>query len=311
MTVVDPDSSGSDVAGRRTETGPRLVRALGGWAPTIALGVFLVIFTPFGRAIGHQPLFGLALGFAVATPLERRWKRHDIPVLRDGFRTDVLHFVFTHPMRLLCTGASVGLCYLALQSFVFGPTQRWVHGLNLWQTAIVAYLGVGLAYYAEHRAAHTWGWLWKFHAVHHSPQKLDWLAATRLHPFEGFLGGFILGPPLILFGFEVDDFAIGGAIFGIIDVMIHANVNWRMRWLDGIVPTPEYHHWHHVSAPVRDVNFSTPVFDMVFGTYHMPKDGSRPEHYGIDEELPSTYLGQLAWSFRRKPSDAQTTEIAS
>lgn len=293
-TMPSADPPASAVAGPR-----KVVDALGGWAPTLAIATALLVWTPVGTAIGHQPLIGLVLGFAVATPLERRWKRHDHPILRQGLRTDVLHFMFTHPLRIASTALAAGICYVVLSPLTIAPTREWVAGLNTWQTAVAAYLGVAVAYYFEHRAAHSWGWLWRFHAVHHSSERLDWLAATRLHPFEGFLGGFIIAPPLILFGFEASDFAIGGAVFGILDVMVHANVNWRMRWLDGIVATPEYHHWHHVSAPVRDVNFSLPIVDMLFGTYHMPDDGSRPEIYGIDDDLPDSYLGQLAWSFRR------------
>lgn len=169
--------------------------------------------------------------------------------------------------------------------------------------------GRAVAYYAEHRLAHRWAFLWRFHAVHHSPTQLDWLAATRLHPVEGLIGGFILRPPLIVLGFEPADFAIGAAVLGILDVMVHANVNWRLRFLDGIVVTPEYHRWHHVSAPVRDVNFSLPVIDKLFGTYYMPGDGSRPEVYGIDQSFPADgYLRQLAWPFRRTDRSRPGTE---
>ena len=83
-------------------------------------------------------------------------------------------------------------------------------------------------------------------------------------------------------------------------ISIVANVRWRLKWLDGILATPEYHHWHHVKAPVQDVNFSLPIIDKLLGTYYMPKDGTRPEIYGIDEPVPAGYLGQLAAPFRRR-----------
>jgi len=35
--------------------------------------------------------------------------------------------------------------------------------------------------YLSHRLFHS-RFLWKFHAIHHSAEDVDWLAATRLHP---------------------------------------------------------------------------------------------------------------------------------
>ena len=287
----------------------RIVSALGGWKPTVALGAFLILWMPVGATVGHQPLIGLAIGFLVATPLERAFKRHDFPILREGFRTDVLHFTFTTLFRTICQGASILLSYLVLRGLAFGPTTRWLASLPLWGYFIVAYLAISLTYYAEHRLAHSWGFLWRFHAVHHSPKQLDWLAATKLHPIEGLIGGFVLAPPLVLFGFglEFQKIAAVFAVFSILDVLVHANVSWRMRWLDGIIGTPEYHHWHHVSQPVRDKNFSLPIIDKIFGTYYMPKDGSRPEIYGIDEPMPQAYVAQLAFPFRRRSGQATTT----
>ena len=275
--------------------------AFGGWVPFSALAGFLVLSLPLAR-FGIQPLIGLLIGFGIATPLERAFRRHDFPILRKGLRTDVLHFVFTTMLRTLCQGASVGISYLALRHLAFAPTRHWLHALPLPAYFVVAYLGINLAYYLEHRTAHTWGFLWRFHAVHHSPVELDWLAATRLHPVEGFIGGFILAPPLVLVGFGDELAKLAGVfgLFSILDVMVHANVRWRLRPLHRIIGTPEYHHWHHVKAPVQDVNFSLPLFDMLFGTYYMPKDGTRPEIYGIDDAtFPDGYLAQLRYPFRR------------
>jgi sterol desaturase/sphingolipid hydroxylase (fatty acid hydroxylase superfamily) len=49
----------------------------------------------------------------------------------------------------------------------------------------------------------------------------------------------------------------------------------------------------HLRARIRDKNFAAllPVWDMVFGTYYMPKD-KRPTEFG-------TSFGQLVFPFRR------------
>lgn len=35
--------------------------------------------------------------------------------------------------------------------------------------------------YWVHRTFHTVPWLWRFHAIHHSAEEMDWLAGSRLH----------------------------------------------------------------------------------------------------------------------------------
>lgn len=41
------------------------------------------------------------------------------------------------------------------------------------------------------------------------------------------------------------------------------------------------------------------MLDRLFGTYHLPKD-RRPEVYGIDEPVPSGWVGQMLGPFRRR-----------
>ncbi|MEP1125341.1 MAG: hypothetical protein ABJH68_15765 [Ilumatobacter sp.] len=67
-----------------------------------------------------------------------------------------------------------------------------------------------------------------------------------------------------------------------------------------LLVTPEFHHWHHSNVPAaHHTNYSIlfPVWDMVFGTYRMPR-GERPTVYGVDDAVPPTMVGQLWWPFR-------------
>ena len=64
--------------------------------------------------------------------------------------------------------------------------------------------------------------------------------------------------------------------------------------------SPEFHHWHHANQrEAYDRNFSgqLPLWDIVFGTLHMPR-GRMPERYGTDDPVPPTYMGQLAYPLR-------------
>ena len=41
-----------------------------------------------------------------------------------------------------------------------------------------------LVQYGVHRFFHRIPRLWKFHAIHHSSQTMDWLASSRMHVVE-------------------------------------------------------------------------------------------------------------------------------
>jgi sterol desaturase/sphingolipid hydroxylase (fatty acid hydroxylase superfamily) len=49
------------------------------------------------------------------------------------------------------------------------------------------------------------------------------------------------------------------------------------------------------------MNFAVhfPLFDRLFGTYHLPADGRWPQGYGIQNKIPKGFLRQLLHPFRR------------
>src|SRR5262249_16794253 len=53
-----------------------------------------------------------------------------------------------------------------------------------WLQAVEVILLSDFCIYWGHRLQHRVGFLWRFHAVHHSSEHLDWLAAHREHPID-------------------------------------------------------------------------------------------------------------------------------
>jgi sterol desaturase/sphingolipid hydroxylase (fatty acid hydroxylase superfamily) len=49
---------------------------------------------------------------------------------------------------------------------------------------IEAVILADLGFYVAHRLFHGVPWLWRFHAIHHSIQELDWLAGVRVHVLD-------------------------------------------------------------------------------------------------------------------------------
>ena len=154
--------------------------------------------------------------------------------------------------------------------------------------------------YWVHRTFHAVPALWRFHAVHHSAEQMDWLAGSRLHLVDIAVTRGLTYVPIYVLGFA------DGPLFAYLVVVsaqatfIHANVRFRFGLLKWIVATPQFHHWHHAAErEAIDKNFAVhlPILDVLFGTAFLPDRW--PSSYGIagGEPPPHGYLRQLLWPF--------------
>jgi sterol desaturase/sphingolipid hydroxylase (fatty acid hydroxylase superfamily) len=178
----------------------------------------------------------------------------------------------------------------------FGP----VGAQPLWLQALQIYLISDFFSYWTHRLFHGGRW-WPFHAVHHSSEDLDWLGSVRVHPVNEFVNKFVQVTPLLLLGYN--PLAVGSAPFflTLYAIFLHANVNWSFGPLKYVIATPVFHRWHHSrDKEAWDKNFAGlfPFWDLVFGTFYMPKD-RLPENFGILEPMPASLPGQLIQPFKQ------------
>ena len=156
--------------------------------------------------------------------------------------------------------------------------------------------------YWFHRAFHRVPFLWGFHAVHHSTKAMDWLASSRMHFAEIAMLRGLTAVPMLTFGFSPIALQIYVGLVYIYSSLLHANVKGDFDRLGHFVATPRFHHWHHgLEAEAVDKNFAIhfPLFDRLFGTFHMPP-GRWPQNYGVPEQVPSGYWQQFLYPFRRK-----------
>ncbi|MBL4855116.1 MAG: sterol desaturase family protein [Robiginitomaculum sp.] len=164
--------------------------------------------------------------------------------------------------------------------------------------AIIIIADIG--YYFVHRMFHEIPFLWKLHAVHHSIEEMDWLAAHRVHPIDQIL---TRGLSLIIpytFGFSTESIAIFFVIFVWHSYLKHSNINIRFGLLRWILVSPTYHHWHHANEEdAFDKNYAgqLPIIDIIFKTAIM-KETSGPAHYGTDTPVPESYIGQILLPFK-------------
>jgi sterol desaturase/sphingolipid hydroxylase (fatty acid hydroxylase superfamily) len=268
-------------------------RLLGAGA-TLALVIGALVVRP-GLVVG------IVLLAAIFVPLERMVPRRRLKVLRPGWRTDLVHLTVSNLLSMLLLAVAVVTAGVGLRVLVPGAWRVAVggqpHGLQFAE----AFLLASVAGYWAHRAAHRVPWLWRFHRVHHSSERLDWLAAGRLHPFDQVFQRSCTVLPLLAVGFSRTTFG-GYLVFATLQaVFVHANVRLRFGPLRGLIATPEFHHWHHAAEPsAYNSNFAGefPWIDLLFGTLHLP-DRQMPAAYGTDEPAPERYLAQLAWPLQR------------
>jgi sterol desaturase/sphingolipid hydroxylase (fatty acid hydroxylase superfamily) len=84
-----------------------------------------------------------------------------------------------------------------------------------------------------------------------------------------------------------------------LSAFVHSNLRVRFRYLDGVLVTPRFHHWHHgIEKEAIDVNFAVhfPLLDWLFGTYFLPADGRWPGGYGVaNHPVPKGFLKQFLY----------------
>jgi sterol desaturase/sphingolipid hydroxylase (fatty acid hydroxylase superfamily) len=250
----------------------------------------------------------LAILFAIFVPVERYFGRLPKKIFRKAFDTDVAYFFLSGflPKLLLI----VPLTFLAVSLHRLVPSQFYasVAELPIWARVVGAIVIGDIGTYWAHRLAHDIPFLWRFHAIHHSAEEVDWLVNSRGHPIDlAFTRLFGLVPMYVLglaqpTGNEVDIVPILVVLIGTIwGFFIHANVGWRFGPLEWLISTPAFHHWHHANDGPGFIhqNFAPmlPWVDRVFGTYYLPQ--SWPKKYGTDTSVSSALVDQL---LLRRPS---------
>lgn len=140
------------------------------------------------------------------------------------------------------------------------------------QTAI-ALLVYELVLYVWHRTMHASPFLWRaFHQMHHSAERLDTFGAFWLSPMDAIGFTFISSLSLVLI-VGIDASAATAFLFItlFLSVFQHANIR-TPRWLGYFVQRPESHSYHHGRNIHRDNYADLPIFDILFGTFHNPKN---------------------------------------
>ncbi|MDA0196080.1 MAG: sterol desaturase family protein [Bacteroidetes bacterium] len=237
------------------------------------------------------------IGVGIMIPLEFIFRRHKMTTFHKSMFTDTLHVTIDPVLSMV----PIALVYSVLEPLQITSASTAIASQPRWLQILEAFLFKGLFGYWQHRLAHEIPLLWRLHAVHHSPSQLNWISGERRHPFDSVWGSTFTAIPMVLTGFNLIDLGYLAMVSRVWDYTIHANLNWRLRFLKYLWVSPEYHHWHHSKEKEAwNKNYSglLPIYDLIFGTFYLPKDKS-PQHYGIPGGMSDDYIDQMLYPFQK------------
>ena len=245
----------------------------------------------------------LALLTIVFVPLERLFSLHSQKIFRRSFASDLFYWFMNGLLPKVVLVVPLTVLSAGFHRLVPLAFYAYMTGLPLWLRMSAAMVAGETGAYWGHRWSHEIPFLWRFHAIHHSAEEIDWMVTSRVHPVDHYFTRFCMLVPMYLLGLaqpmsnKVDVVSVAVLLVGTYwAFFIHANLNWRFGWLEWLVATPAFHHWHHTNdgPQVIDKNYAStlPWIDKLFGTLYLPLD-QWPEKYGTDTPVSVHLSGQL------------------
>jgi sterol desaturase/sphingolipid hydroxylase (fatty acid hydroxylase superfamily) len=287
-----------------------MVAGLAGLLGSIAGQVAHTLWVFLPSAIAFAAVFAvLSLFSGQACNPGRTWWRNP------GLLTDLCYMVivpFVAPymrMSLMIAGAALlsGVVTGSQVADYFAHGKGPLAGLPFWAQVPIYLVGSDFLLYWNHRLFHGAS-LWRYHAIHHSAEHVDWTTAYRFHPVNLWLGSFLVTAVMLYLGVAPAVLLFLVPFDSTTAAFVHANLNWTLGPLKYVVSTPVFHRWHHTHLDEGgNSNFGSllSIWDVMFGTFYMPET-KLPAQYGVDEPAyPQGFFAQLVHPFRQLLDEAR------
>jgi sterol desaturase/sphingolipid hydroxylase (fatty acid hydroxylase superfamily) len=272
--------------------------------PAVMTGVLAL---HFALAAAGQPVFVTAyapvlMGASIVTLLEWRLPNDRAwwPA-REDLKQDLLFMAVIQLALPKLIGAALTLMAAALaQDRGWSATGLWPHAWPAWAQALLMLLAADFLRYWLHVAAHRAPFLWRFHAVHHSPPRLYWLNVGRFHPVDKTLQLILDTAPFVLLGVAPEVIALYFVFYAVNGFFQHCNIRLRFGWLNYLISSAELHRWHHSRVPREsNANYGNNVivWDLLFGTWFLPRDRAVGELGLRNRRYPVRFAAQLGAPF--------------
>ncbi|WP_394177931.1 sterol desaturase family protein [Yoonia maritima] len=249
----------------------------------------------------------LIVGF-LFVPLERFFPaRPEQTVFRTEWREDMFYYLVSSMLVQVLGFLTLAPANYVNASVRLDEVRLYITQLPFFMQVVIIMMATDFVQYWVHRAFHTFPVLWRFHAVHHSTKKMDWLAGARMHIMEIAVLRGLTAVPMFTLGFKPEAIQAYLLVVYFYSSFIHANIGWKLGFIERFFVTPRFHHWHHGSdREAIDINYAShfPIYDWLFGTHHLPED-RWPDEYGVvGDDVPRGYWKQFIHPFLKpKPKD--------
>jgi len=202
------------------------------------------------------------------------------------------------------------------------PALDWISGivnggwiplgrLPVFLQLVVVFLVLDWLRWVLHFMHHRVPWLWAFHRVHHSSERLNATSGLRMHVVDFLqlvtipviVGSFIFdirhSPDWLMFACLVPGILLD--TFQHANIRVNANLPFWKMW-DRLLNNPHFHCWHHTVDHVEhDGNYgqALTIWDRLFGTCVSTPE--YPRAIGLDSvsQLRNSELGLQLLSRRK------------
>ncbi len=233
-------------------------------------------------------------------PYEQTWLRRDGETFND-FAHTLLNKGGVQIVAAIGTSFPMAVATVA-QPMFSPPGFLWPHSAPLFLQVILGLIVAEFGLYIAHRVAHENLSLWRFHALHHSVERLWVINTGRFHFIDSLLKIALSQIPLYLLGAPLPVFLWIGAVTAFVGLLTHCNIDVRTGPLDWILSTPRLHRWHHSRLLAEgNTNYgeNLVLWDQIFGTYYNPRRPSSVD-IGISGKVAKGFRAQLAQPFSAK-----------
>jgi sterol desaturase/sphingolipid hydroxylase (fatty acid hydroxylase superfamily) len=226
----------------------------------------------------------LLVVLVVATGLcERIWPAERRGVLARGHVQDAcflaVHAAIVIPLMTLLSVGAANLLHRYASWIELRSTQHWPGWLVIPVTVVAMDGANWLAHYADHRL----GFLWRFHALHHSQEELSVLTSFRAHPLMHTTGFLLAAVPVVALMPTRAIAPVVITVYVCIGTLQHANLRWTFGPLGWVLVSPAYHRLHH-ARDVQHLNLGVvlTIWDVLAGRARFPARGDSPGPTGLD-----------------------------
>ncbi len=226
-------------------------------------------------------------------PYETTWNQP-----KNDRKRDILHALVNEVSNALSI-AAIPIVTLLFHGFDIWPN-GWPLVVQLAMSILIADFGITMTHYISHKVES----LWRFHAVHHSVERMYGFNGLMKHPLHQSVELIAGTIPLLLMGLPLEVGVLLGFATMMQLLLQHSNVDMRVGPLIFIWAVAPGHRHHHLASRTEgNVNFGlfTMIWDHLLGTFMLNNKQPRDGDLGIDgrSDFPIDYMQQLIEPFRK------------